>query len=167
MNEIAVVGLGNLLLADEGFGVHLIRYLQDNYVFENVDIIDGGTIGFGLIEYFLTYKNLVFVDAIRINDKPGSIYKFSLSEVPPNLTFVSSIHEIGLGDVLHHVKLMGEDRDATVVGVVPLAITPNDLSTELTGLLRLKIEPVASIVLDEVERLGGIYARRGDSRKYS
>ncbi|WP_025270231.1 hydrogenase maturation protease [Hippea sp. KM1] len=163
MNSIAVIGLGNLLLADEGFGVHLVRYLLKHYRFDNVDIIDGGTIGFGLIEYFLTYKSLIFIDAIRVDDEPGSIYKFRLSEVPPNLTFVSSIHEIGLGDVLHHVKLMGEDRDATVVGVVPLAVTPNDLSVELTGLLQSKIVPVAEIVLDEVERLGGVYARRGDS----
>ncbi len=163
MNNIAVVGLGNLLLADEGFGVHLIRFLQKNYTFQGVDIIDGGTIGFQLIEYFLNYEHLIFVDAIKVDDEPGSIYKFPLSEVPPNLTFVSSIHEIGLGDVLHHVSLMGEDKDAIVIGIVPLAITPNELSMELTPLLRSKIEPVAKLVLEEIVRLGGSYARRCNS----
>ncbi|WP_022670759.1 HyaD/HybD family hydrogenase maturation endopeptidase [Hippea alviniae] len=163
MNRIAVVGLGNLLLADEGFGVHLIRFLQKNYIFQGVDIIDGGTIGFQLIEYFLNYEHLIFVDAIKVDDKPGSVYKFPLSEVPPNLTFVSSIHEIGLGDVLHHVALMGEEKDAVVIGIVPLAITPNELSMELTPLLESKIEPVAKLVLEEIVKLGGNYARRSNS----
>ncbi len=163
MNSIAVIGLGNLLLADEGFGVHLIRYLKENFDFTNVDIIDGGTIGFQLIEYFLNYEHLIFIDALRVDDEPGSIYKFPLSEVPPNLTFVSSIHEIGLGDVLGHVKLMGLDKDAVVVGVVPEAITPNDLTVDLTDTLKGVLPKVAGIVLEEVRKLGGIYARRRNS----
>ncbi len=163
MNRIAVIGLGNLLLADEGFGVHLIRYLKENFDFNNVDIIDGGTMGFQLIEYFLNYDRLIFVDAIRMDDEPGSIYKFPLSEAPPNLTFVSSIHEIGLGDVLGHVKLMGLDREAIVVGVVPKAITPNDLTLDLTDTIKGVLPKVVDIVLKEVKRLGGSYARRRNS----
>ncbi len=163
MNKIAIIGLGNLLLADEGFGVHLIRYLKENYDFNNVDIIDGGTIGFQLIEYFLNYEHLIFVDALKVDDKPGSIYKFPLSEIPPNLTFVSSVHEIGLGDVLGHVKLMGVNSNAMVIGVVPASITPNDLTVDLTNTMKEALPKVAGIVLKEIEKLGGGYARRGYS----
>jgi len=163
VSKIAVIGLGNLLLADEGFGVHLVRFLKENYEFSNVDLLDGGTVGFQLIEHFMTYENLIFVDALRVDDKPGSVYRFPLTEVPPDLTFVSSIHEIGLGDILGHVRLMGMDKNAIVVGIVPLAITPNDLSIELTGKIRRLLPKVANVVLSEVERMGGVYARRGNS----
>jgi len=111
----------------------------------------------------MTYENLIFVDALRVDDKPGSVYRFPLTEVPPDLTFVSSIHEIGLGDILGHVRLMGMDKNAIVVGIVPLAITPNDLSIELTGKIRRLLPKVANVVLSEVERMGGVYARRGNS----
>ncbi len=166
-NSIAVVGLGNLLLADEGFGVHLVRHLSSCYTFSGVDIIDGGTIGFRLIEYFLTYTRLIFVDAIRVDDTPGSIYRFSLSEVPPNVTFVSSIHEIGLGDVLEHVKLMGLTCDATVVGVVPAAVSPNRMSTSLSSVLSRAVGKVASVVLEEIVSAGGSYARRGNCPEHT
>ncbi len=163
MNKIAIIGLGNLLLADEGFGVHLIRHLKEHFEFTGVDLIDGGTIGFQLIEYFLNYEHLIFVDALKVDDEPGSIYRFPLSEIPPNLTFVSSVHEIGLGDVLGHVRLMGVDRNATVIGVVPEALSPNDLTLDLTDTLKGVLPKVVDIVLEEVEKLGGGYARRGNS----
>jgi len=163
MSKIAVIGLGNLLLADEGFGVHLIRYLKENFTFTDVDIIDGGTIGFQLIEYFLNYEHLIFIDALKVDDEPGSIYRFPLSEAPPNMTFVSSIHEIGLGDILGHVKLMGLEKDAVVIGVVPETITPNDLSVDLTDTLKGILPKIVDVILEEIEKLGGGYARRGDS----
>ncbi len=154
-NSIAIVGLGNLLLGDEGFGVHLIRHLKEHFSFENVDIIDGGTIGFQLIEYFLEYDKLIIVDAIKTDDEAGSIYKFSLEELPPNITFVSSIHEIGLGDVLQQVKFMGEETEVTVVGIAPLSVCPNELTTELSNFMKQKIEPVANIIIEEVKKIGG------------
>ncbi len=135
MNELCIVGLGNLILGDEGFGVHLIRYLRQNYIFENVDIIDGGTIGFRLIEYFMEYDKLLFVDAIKADDEPGTIYSFSLEELPPNITFVSSIHEIGLGDVVQQIKFMGRNVKAYAVGIVPLSICPNSLTEHLSDFM--------------------------------
>jgi len=163
MNELCIIGLGNLILGDEGFGVNLIRHLRQNYIFENVDIIDGGTIGFRLIEYFMEYDKLLFVDAIKTDDKPGTIYSFSLEELPPNITFVSSIHEIGLGDVVQQIKFMGRSIKAYVVGIVPLNICPNKLTEHMSDFMNSKIETVAGVVLKEIERLGGIYARRSDS----
>ncbi len=163
MNELCIVGLGNLILGDEGFGVHLIRYLRQNYIFENVDIIDGGTIGFRLIEYFMEYDKLLFVDAIKTDDEPGTIYSFSLEELPPNITFVSSIHEIGLGDVVQQIKFMGRNVKAYAVGIVPLSICPNSLTEHLSDFMNSKIETVADVALRNIEQLGGIFARRSNS----
>lgn len=156
--ELAVIGLGNLLLGDEGFGVHLVRYLRKHYSLKNTDVIDGGTVGFQLIEYFIKYKNLIFIDAIKSEDEPGSIYRFNIEELPPNITFVSSIHEIGLGDILSHVKLMDESPNVVVIGIVPLSVSPNQLTQELSDFAKSRIETVCKFVLKEIELLGGSYA---------
>lgn len=159
MSTIAVVGLGNLLLGDEGFGVHLINDLKAKYTFSNnVKILDGGTIGFLLIEHFIENDYLIFIDAIRANDSPGGIYKFNTKELPPNITFVSSIHEIGLGDIIGHVKLMGLDKETIVIGIEPLSVCPNDLTTSLSPLIQEKLPKVESLVLEQIKTFGGSYA---------
>ncbi len=159
MSSIAVIGLGNTLLGDEGFGVHLINDLKSKYTFsDNVKILDGGTIGFLLIEHFLENNHLIFIDAIRANDKPGSIYKFNVKQLPPNITFVSSIHEIGLGDILGHVALMGLERETIVIGIEPLSVCPNNLTTTLTPLMKEKLPLVENIVLEQIKEFGGSYA---------
>ncbi len=159
MSSIAVIGLGNTLLGDEGFGVHLINDLKSKYVFsDNVKILDGGTIGFLLIEHFLENNYLIFIDAIRANDKPGSIYKFNVKQLPPNITFVSSIHEIGLGDILGHVALMGLERETIVIGIEPLSVCPNNLTTTLTPLMKERLPLVENIVLEQIKEFGGSYA---------
>jgi len=159
MKKIAVVGLGNLLLGDEGFGVHLVNDLKTKYTFsDNVSILDGGTIGFLLIEHFIENDCLIFIDAIRTNDEPGTIYKFSAKSLPPNITFVSSIHEIGLGDILGHVKLMDLEKETVIIGISPLAVCPNALTTELSDVLKQKLPKVESLVLEQIKQFGGSYA---------
>ncbi|MGC9167997.1 MAG: HyaD/HybD family hydrogenase maturation endopeptidase [Desulfurella sp.] len=159
MNSIAVIGLGNTLLGDEGFGVHFVNKLKSKYTFsENVKIFDGGTIGFLLIEHFLENDKLIFIDAIRANDTPGSIYKFNVKELPPNITFVSSIHEIGLGDILGHVRLMGLEKETVVIGIEPLSVCPNNLTITLTPLMEEKMPSVEKLVLEQIKEFGGSYA---------
>ena len=159
MNKIACIGLGNTLLGDEGFGVHLINDLKFRYTFsDNVKILDGGTIGFRLIEYFLENDYLIFIDAIRANDEPGSIYKFDVKELPPNITFVSSIHEIGLGDIIGHVALMGLEKETIVIGIEPLSVCPNNLTTTLTSLMQEKLPKVEQLVLEQIKAFDGSYA---------
>lgn len=159
MSAVAVVGLGNILLGDEGFGVHLINDLKAKYTFsDNVKILDGGTVGFLLIEHFLENDYLIFIDAIRANDSPGSVYKFNTKKLPPNITFVSSIHEIGLGDIIGHVKLMGLEKETIVIGIEPLSVCPNNLTTSLTPLMKEKMPAVEKLVLEQIKEFGGSYA---------
>lgn len=159
MNSIAVIGVGNILLGDEGFGVHLIDNLKSKYTFSNnVNILDGGTVGFLLIEHFLENDRLIFIDAIRSLDQPGTIYKFNAKDLPPNITFVSSIHEIGLGDIFGHVKLMGIDKETIIIGIAPLSICPNDLTTSLSPLMKEKLPKIEQLVLGQIKEFGGSYA---------
>jgi hydrogenase maturation protease len=79
---IAVLGLGNILLRDEGVGVKVIEALQQQYIFTPpVRIIDGGTLGFALINEIEDCKTIIVVDAVKAGNEPGTIYRFTRDEV--------------------------------------------------------------------------------------
>ena len=69
-----VIGVGNLLFKDEGVGILAAKYLEENYKFEgDLEIIDGGTLGFKLMTYFQEYDNVIILDTVSIEDKAGDI----------------------------------------------------------------------------------------------
>jgi hydrogenase maturation protease len=105
MNKRLILGIGNLLMGDEGIGIHIVRHIEKNYNLENVDIVDGGTGGFHLMEYFQTYNPVILIDATIDGNEPGTISflkpKFS-SDYPKTLT----AHDIGLKDLLDSLYLL-------------------------------------------------------------
>ena len=104
MKQILVLGIGNLLMGDEGVGVHVVRYLENHVKPEQADILDGGTGGFTLLGYFEQYPKIILVDATIDGQKAGTINllkpKYS-SDYPPTLT----AHDIGLKDLLDALYL--------------------------------------------------------------
>jgi hydrogenase maturation protease len=105
-NKILILGVGNYLMGDEGFGVHFIQDLQKEHLPENVDILDGGTGGFQLLGYLEEYPTVIIIDATLDENPPGSIRliepKFA-KDFPTSL----STHEIGLRDLVESLSLMG------------------------------------------------------------
>ena len=76
-NPIVLLGVGNILLTDEGFGVHVVNQLQEDYVFNPpITILDGGTMGMELLTYMRGMTKLLLVDAINGGDVPGTVYEF-------------------------------------------------------------------------------------------
>ncbi|MDQ1339185.1 MAG: hydrogenase maturation protease, partial [Campylobacterota bacterium] len=76
MKKTAVIGVGNILFCDDGIGVYVVRYLRENYIFEPpIELVDGGTVGFGLFEYFREYDDVFLLDTLSLEDVAGSIYK--------------------------------------------------------------------------------------------
>jgi Ni,Fe-hydrogenase maturation factor len=72
-----IIGIGNLLLKDEGFGIHFIDYLRKKYIFDlNLRIIDGSTMGYGLLDDIFNLDNIIVIDALKTDENPGSIFKF-------------------------------------------------------------------------------------------
>lgn len=104
-NRILVLGLGNVLLNDEGIGVRAIQHLEDVSIGDNVDILDGGTGGFVLLSLFQDYDTIIIIDATLNDDKPGSIKvlepKYS-SDFPKSL----STHELGMKDMIESAMLL-------------------------------------------------------------
>ncbi len=104
-NKILILGIGNYLMGDEGLGVHLARQLSEEVNDKTIDVVDGGTGGFQLLELFESYSTVILVDATLDQNPPGTIRliepRFS-SDFPKAM----STHEIGLKDLVESLLLL-------------------------------------------------------------
>ena len=104
--RLLILGIGNLLMGDEGVGVHAIRALQDEPLPEGVELLDGGTGGFHLLAYLRDYPRVILIDATIDGSEPGTVRVIQprfLSDYPRSL----GAHDIGLRDLLESATLLG------------------------------------------------------------
>jgi len=145
--KIAIVGIGNLLLKDEGGGVHVAHTLQKVALPPGVEVIDGGTSP-ELMPYIAGAARLIVIDAMETGDEPGSVYRLRLDELDIESARATSTHEINLIAELTLMRLMGEALPETVViGIQPAEIS---LSTELSPKLEEKIPEIVRLILKEI-----------------
>ncbi len=152
--RILVLGIGNILLRDEGVGVHVVNRFREVYsVPEGVALIDGGTMGLDLIPYFEDKTHVIVVDAIRANgQRSGTIHRFSGSDVMGLLGERISPHQIGLSDLLACIAV-----DSQLPGqLVLLGIVPESLETglDMTPRVQGKLEELVGLLRDELEACG-------------
>lgn len=120
MPETLILGIGNILLGDEGFGVMAINYLEEHYTFpEEVRLLDGGTRGLMLLGEIIECDFLVVLDIMLGGEKPGSIYLVEDEEIPVRVNFRHSMHEANLNDMLASAELAGNRPRALVFGFEP------------------------------------------------
>ena len=120
-NSIVVLGVGNILLTDEGLGVHVVEDLKANYTFiPQISLIDGGTMGMELLTYMRGMKKILLIDAVNGGEAPGTIYEFPHRELEQYFTDHISVHEVGMQDILR-IRAIQENplEDAIVIGVEP------------------------------------------------
>ena len=120
-NSIVVLGVGNILLTDEGLGVHVVEDLKANYAFTpQISLIDGGTMGMELLTYMRGMKKILLIDAVNGGEVPGTIYEFPHRELEQYFTDHISVHEVGMQDILR-IRAIQENplEDAIVIGVEP------------------------------------------------
>lgn len=141
MRKITILGVGNILLMDEGFGVRVIESLQQRYCFpDTVQVLDGGTLGMELLRYIVDTKQLILVDAVLGNLAPGGIYELANDAVVAYFRDSVSLHELGIQDVLHAMNILEEPLpDITVFGVQPAVVA---MGLELSPLVNSRIEAV-------------------------
>jgi hydrogenase maturation protease len=153
---VGILGVGNLLLSDEGFGVHFVEQLQHNYIIpENVRVLDGGTAGIMLAEFVEECDVLLVIDVVDLNDEPGSVHFFTNDDVKSgDIQTRMSPHQLGLLDIIEIGGLSGKTPEC----VEMLTVTPGNLETgmELTPELQAKI-PVVTKLLHERLALLEIY----------
>jgi hydrogenase maturation protease len=160
--KIAIVGVGNILLKDEGIGVRVVQQLQSTYSFPDaIALIDGGTAGPHLLDLFSSYDDIIIIDAVKGGEKPGTVYKFSLDQISTDTTLNLSIHQMGVLEIFSQARLLGKEPRVTFIGIEPLDITTWGM--ELTPLIREKIPELIELVLKELYQLG--VSRSALSRK--
>ncbi|MFH1541005.1 MAG: HyaD/HybD family hydrogenase maturation endopeptidase [Elusimicrobiota bacterium] len=161
--KIAVVGFGNILMGDEGIGVHVIHELQKNYTSYptsyTIELIDGGTSALDVILSLKDIDKLIIIDAIKNGSNPGDIYKFHLSQVNTVSQSChdgirgiqkSSLHDLNLIDALKIVEKLGTlPKEVIFIGVEPKKIEPN---IELSEELKIKIPEITKTILYEVKQ---------------
>ena len=135
---IAVVGVGNLLLSDDGVGIHAVRRLRsDSRVESMARLIDGGTVGTDLLAEVCGCENLLIVDAVDAGLPPGTTVRMDLSGPDPQKIDTRNAHQSGIPGLLDDLRLLGQaPRQVVLVGVQPAAIgLGTQLSPEVAGAL--------------------------------
>ena len=151
-----VLGLGNILLMDEGVGVHVVRKLQELDLACNVEVMDGGTASLDALLLSRGIEKLVIIDALRAGKEAGTIYKARLkTEERDKLERIFSgdskisLHQMGLLDALAAAEKMNfAPKEIVIIGVEPKKM---DWGLELTHEIKQKVPEIINTVLKEIE----------------
>ncbi|MEA9391294.1 HyaD/HybD family hydrogenase maturation endopeptidase [Acerihabitans sp. TG2] len=147
--NILVLGIGNLLLSDEGVGVRVVEGLERGYCLPSgVDTLDGGTSGMELMETMAKREHLIVVDAVRTGAAPGSVVLLHDNQVPALFTQKISPHQLGLCDVLMALRLTDEfPNRLTLVGIEPESLAPGiGLSPTVNRAVATALEQVLTLL---------------------
>ncbi|WP_445778143.1 HyaD/HybD family hydrogenase maturation endopeptidase [Shewanella sp.] len=157
MKKILLLGIGNVLYADEGVGVHFVNYIKDKYQFTHpdmqLDIIDGGTLAQGLIPIICQYDHLIVVDTVNsVGVGPGEVYFFDFDQAPAEIDWQGSAHEVEMLQTLNMMDMVGDRPQTFVLGVTPTVIEPMVLG--LTDALQHAIPTMEKALLTQLTSLG-------------
>jgi len=143
-----IIGCGNLLLRDEGIGVHCIEFLKRKSLPEGVELLDGGTAGIDLIGFIQKAEKVVIIDAVKTGGNPGEIYSFSSQDFETEVSPITSLHDITLKDIFRILQKLGSFPEIRIIGIEPKNIEcGTDLSPELKNLL----PKISELALKEIE----------------
>lgn len=142
----AVLGLGNILLKDEGVGVHAVNAIKERYSFPpDMEVIDGGTLGLDLLPLIEKRDQILFVDAVDFGKEPGYVGVIDGDAIPSTLMAKMSVHHIGLSDVLFAAKLLDiKPSKLRLIGIQPQSL---EVGLEMTECISGKMEMIISMIL--------------------
>ena len=124
-----VLGVGNLLLQDEGAGVRALEKFENKYRLpDGVELLDGGTSGLELLHQLDGRDRLVIVDVVRRGEPPGRVVRMAGEEVPAQFRQKISPHQLGIADLLATARLIGSLPEKLVL----FGIEPKNLDTGLS-----------------------------------
>ncbi len=157
--QILVLGVGNILLRDDGIGVRIVEKLQRDYTFSpNVRLLDGGTLGLRLLEPISRADVLIVVDVIVCWQTPGTLERLPLADLRSRISIKNSLHQLDLMETLAHAEFLESLPETTIIGIEPEDTC--SLNLELSDTIRDRREDMVSAVLEEIFRAGGGYYPR-------
>jgi hydrogenase maturation protease len=152
--RVHVVGMGNLLYRDEGVGVYAARHLQAAYRFSpEIDVVDGATLGFGLMELFESGAKIIVLDALATDAASGTIYRLPREELlnlGPEVQ--PTAHEVEPLELLKLAEVLGEPPDMVLLGIVPA--DAQTMEVGLTPELETAFPAFVEAALSELRALG-------------
>lgn len=157
--KILVLGVGNILLRDEGAGVRVVERLQAGYDFSgNVELVDGGTLGLRLMDMMMQADLVIVADAVLGGGEPGTLYRLTGNDLRKSIAFKNSLHQSDLCETLTLCEIVGKRPEAVVVGIEPADYAP--WSDELTPTISGRLPAMAEAVLKEIADAGGSWTSR-------
>lgn len=142
-----------MLFKDEGIGVYAVKYLEKNYKFEpEIEILDGGTLGFKLMSYFQEYENVIILDTVSVEDTVGSIYCLPSDVLLGLGAYRKTAHEVEIIEMLEICSLLESHANVTVIGIVPEDI--ESVESALTPAVAAGFEGLIAKTLEELEKIG-------------
>ena len=152
MAKTVVLGVGNILLSDEGFGVRVAEALSQRFRFPDaVEVLDGGTLGIELMRFLDGAERLILIDAIH-GSEPGSFRIIQGDDVRLYFQEKVSLHEMGIQEVLASLVVMEKPiAEIVVIGVVPQSL---EISLDSTPLVASRIDEATDSVIRQLHDWG-------------
>ncbi len=149
VKPILILGIGNLLLKDEGVGVQIAQKMMKTRLPANVEVLDGGTASLDLISYLKGRKKVIVIDCVRGGDKPGTIYRLTPEDIEKDENKILSLHQVDFQQTLH----LWAELSKKIPKVVVIGIEPKNYSSwgmELSSLVKKRVPKIIELVKKEI-----------------
>ena len=148
-----VIGVGNLLFKDEGVGLYAAKYLEENYEFDgDIEIIEGGTLGFKLMTFFQEYDNVIILDTVSIEDEVGEIFRLPSDVLLGLGNYRKTAHEVEIVEMLEICSVLDSHAEVTILGIIPEDIVTVEIG--LTNKIEGRFEEFILQTIKEIESIG-------------
>lgn len=148
-DRILIMGIGNYLMGDEGIGVHVARLFEEKTDLpQNVDVLDGGTGGFHLLEYFEDYPRVILIDA-TLDNRPAGTIRLIKPKFSSDFPRAMSTHDIGLKDMVESLIIMEKLPKIYLFAVSIAEIQPQ--SIELSEPINQVVPMIEKEIMDLLE----------------
>jgi hydrogenase maturation protease len=150
--SILILGIGNLLLRDEGIGVRVAEKLLEMELPPDVEVLDGGTVGIDLLFYIEGRKKVIVIDTVKAGDLPGTIFRFTDKELAVKKDLLRTAHGIDFVDVVKTAEMTGRKPEE----IVFIGIEPEDMDEglDLSPLIAKRVPVIIDLVLKELRTTG-------------
>jgi hydrogenase maturation protease len=156
--KVTVLGIGNILLSDEGFGVKVVLKMMQNYQFpENVCLVDGNVLGLSLLGTISDTDYLIVVDAVKNKGEPGTVYRIDTKDIPNRIRAKNSLHQVDFLEALTLCQALDHVPETVIFGVEPKDI--ETVQDKLTPEIKDKMNAVINMVLTELTKIGISYQK--------
>lgn len=147
MKETVILGIGNILLKDDGIGIHVVKQIEDEKFPSTIEVVDGGTSTLDTLSYFLGCKKVIVIDSLKAGYEPGTIYKIKPEEIKNYKRENLSIHDVQILDVVKLANMYDKYPDVIIFGIEPKEIS---FDTEMTECMKMKIPEVINLIKKEL-----------------